>query len=141
MAKMTESTKAVVHVSGTLLRRSWYSSDLYSAIVVRPAGQERDEVGYVVNQVRFRGPSEMVFDAKPREKAAVGALGASESGYVGRLPGFDGAVMIYVEADEDDIEVQVERDGDYIPFADMVTAAASRKLKVMTIDPRLADGC
>src|SRR4051794_35624947 len=103
--------KAIVHVSGTLLRRAWWGKELNSCIIVRPSGAERDSIAYVVNQVKFDGPSEMVFRTKPRERshelddrcAPDGTPPveiAGKQGFIGALPGFDNAIMVYLEAEE-----------------------------------------
>ena|ERR1700733_7713875 len=137
---MANNGKAVVHVSGTLLRRSWVGPDLHSAIIVRPSGKHRDSVAYVVNQVKFNGPSEMVFNAKAR-KAAKGTLAAQGGGFVGALPGFDGAVMVYLEADEAHIDIQPKQGDKFIPFAEFTRLVQSKKLDIPTLNPAIEDGC
>jgi hypothetical protein len=133
--------KAVVHVSGTLLRRTWYGNERHNCIVVRPAGEERDEVAYVVNQVRFDGPSEMVFNASPREEQDAEGKLVPAAGHVGRLPGFDNSILVYLEADEKDIQVQPNEGDDYVPLDRLKAAVQSDQLKLLTLNPMLEDNC
>jgi len=137
-----KTSKAVVHVASTLLRRNWYGTELTSCVVVRPAGKERDTTAYVVNQVKFSGPSEMVFDAKPRGPAAADkGLVPNEHGFVGGLPGFDGAILVYLEANEADIHVQVKPGESFVPFGDFKKAVEVKRIAVPTLDPRLEVNC
>jgi hypothetical protein len=140
MQATSSQQKAVVHISGTLLRRTWYSKELNSCIVVRPAGEDRDKVAYVVNQARFDGPSELVFSANPREVDEKGTL-AGGHGFVSALPGFDNAVMIYLEVDEDAIHVQPSEGSEYIPFSDFRRLVEDREITVQVLNPMLEDNC
>lgn len=133
--------KAVLHVSGSLLRKAWYSKDLESCIVVRPAGRERDSVGYVVNQAKFDGPADMVFDAKPRKADVKKGVLAQSEGHVGGLPGFDGSVLVYLAVDEAHLLVQPHAGDAFIRFADFKKLIADAKVSVRRIDPRIEVNC
>lgn len=141
MNTTTSEGKAVVHVSGTMLRRVWYGRELRNVIVVRPGGDDRDKVAYLVNQVRLDGPSRLVFDAKPREPSKGVTVEGEPGAFIGALPGFDGAVMVYLEVDEHAIHVQPNHGDEFIPFARMREMVGSHKIQIPVIDPRLADGC
>jgi hypothetical protein len=132
--------KAVVHVSGTLLRRTWYGNERNNCIVVRPAGEDRENVAYVVNQARFDGPSEMVFGVKPRERSDEKRLDAA-LGHVGTLPGFDNAIMVYLEVDEDAIHVQPNEGDEYVPFAEFRRLVETEKVQVPVLDPMVELNC
>jgi len=144
--------KAVVHVSGTLLRRIWWSNERNNCIVVRPAGPERDEVAFVVNQVRFDGPSNMVFSptrrTKPREISDNCAPDRSKidseksmEGHVGTLSGFDNAILVYIEADESAIYVQPNEGDKFISFNEFRHGVHSEKIVAHTINPKLEFNC
>jgi hypothetical protein len=144
------SSKAIIHVYGTLLRRAWWAKDYTACIVVRPSGKERDEIGYVVNQIRFDGPSEMKYSTEPRSSGRHGddkckpddiQLEAVPQGVVGKLPGFDGAVLVYLEAEESDIHVQPRPGDKYIPFKDFRHMVANKGLQVPTLDPMSEKAC
>jgi hypothetical protein len=154
MVANSSSAKAIVHVSGTLLRRAWHSKELNSCIVVRPSGKERDQVAYVVNQVRFSGPSEMVYNTKPRNTPhdprdkcipdateAKGQKADPLQGFVGALPGFDNAIMVYLEADEDAILVQPKSGDQFIPFPDFRQLVGAKKVAVPILDPMAELNC
>jgi len=149
----TETTKkAIVHVSGTLLRRVWWSNERNNCIVVRPAGPESDTIAFIVNQVRFEGPSNMVFGAtrrtKPREinddcapdKSQIGSPKSME-GHVGTLNGFDNSILVYIEADESVIHVQPHEGDKFIPFSEFRHGVNSRNINVITLNPKLDLNC
>jgi hypothetical protein len=132
MKEESNMAKAIVHISGTQLRRVWYGKERQNVVVVRPSGTEGETTAYLVNQVKFNGPSELVFAAKQRENG---------EGWVGTLPGFDGAVLAYMTADEKDILVQANDGDEYVALAEFRKGLAAGRFKAPTINPRLADGC
>jgi hypothetical protein len=133
--------KAVVHVSGTLLRRTWYTNERHNCIVVRPAGEDRENVAYVVNGARFDGPSEMVFDVKPRDSIdEQGRLDAAV-GHVGNLPGFDNAILVYLRVEEDAIHVQANEGDEYVPFAEFRRLVEAEKVQVRVLNPMIELNC
>lgn len=155
MGGKVQNGKAIVHVSGTRLRETWRGPKLQSCIVVRPSGQKRDRIAYVVNQVRFSGPTEMIFSVKPRTKRRassdlcakavsgkkVRVAGARETGYIGTLPGFDNAILVYLQADEDSIHVQPSEGDSYVSFNEFKSLVRSNRIKVPIIDPREEANC
>jgi hypothetical protein len=136
----TKNAKAVVHISGTLLRRTWYGREMLSCVVVRPGGPDRDKKAYVVNQVRFKGPSELKFSAKPRGESENATLDSGH-GFIGTLPGFDNAILIYLEAEEADIEVQPQSGDDYIPFLQLKEKVFASKSRILVLDPMKENNC
>jgi hypothetical protein len=130
--------KAVVHVSGTLLRQNWYGDERSNCIVVRPAGKERDTVGYIVHQVRFDGPTDLVFGAERRQPKGEGLLGKSTKGFVGTLPGFDSAILVYLEAEEHHIHVQANEGDEFIPLHEFKNR---KELGVTTVNPQIEINC
>lgn len=156
----SSSEKAVVHISGTLLRRAWHGADLNSCIVVRPGGEERDTAAYVVNQVKFDGPAEMMFDAQPRrsdrsesDTCHPGPISSDHpafahwkpagrnEGFVGALPGFDNAIMVYLQADNSSIHVQLNPGDDYVPFDEFLKQVNENRIDAPVLDPRIETNC
>ncbi|GAB2580619.1 hypothetical protein GCM10027168_11830 [Streptomyces capparidis] len=156
------NNKAVVHLSGSLLRATWHGQEPMPCIVVRPGGDARDTTGYVVNQVRFTGPSQMRFETAPRTSPRAEHDGCvpsqplmatdhdrfrswqparGEAGIVGSLPGFDSAILVYTEADEADIEVQVLPDTPYIPLRDIPRLRDAGEIDLPMIDPQIEVNC
>lgn len=145
--------KAIVHVSGTLLRRAWFGKEPSNCIVVRPSGKDRDTIGYIVSQVKFTGPAELVYSTKPRDKPwdpgnkAADVVRAAQPqseigrGYVGTLPGFDNAVMVYLEADESHIHIQPSSGDGFISFHEFRQSVEAKKLHPPVVNPMLEDGC
>jgi hypothetical protein len=146
--------KAVVHISGTLLRRVWHGKVAEGVIVVRPSGDDRDSIGYVVNQVRFTGPTEMIYSVQPRttpKSAHDTCTGAAErhygtkpgptEGFVGTLPGFDNAILVYLEADEDVIQVQPHAGDAYLPFREFKVRHAAQQISSQTLVPLRENNC
>lgn len=131
MPKLRKDAKAVVHVSSTMLRANWFGSELKNCIVVRPGGERRDTEGYIVRQVRFDGPTQMVFGAQPRKASREGIAAETSAGHVGTLPGFDNAIMVYLEADEKDIHVQLNDGDEYIPLNRFKDDAKGLKARVI----------
>jgi hypothetical protein len=147
------ATKAVVHVSGSHLRLCWHGQQLVPCIVLRPGGEERDKVAYIVNQIKFDGPTEMIFSAKPRTKPhdskdacgpsinPDGTIPSPTQGFVGTLPGFDEAVLVYIQADEEHIRVQPREGDEFVKFDEFRSLLKAQKLAVPLIEPMKFDAC
>ena len=139
MKTSKQVSKAIVHVSGTQLRRNWYGKELNSCIVIRPSGKQRDTLAYLVNQVKFNGETNMVFSAQPR-KAARGTLEKGH-GFEGTLRGFDNGIIVYLEVEEAYLQVQAKPGDSFIPFADFKRLVKARKIQVPILNPILEVNC
>lgn len=152
MESNQKSKKAVVHISGKLLRQVWWSKERNNCILVRPAGAEGQKVAYVVNQVYFDGPSKMVYGVKPRtkprdandicapDKSLIGTKKSIE-GHIGTLEGFDNTILVYLEADESSIHVQANEGDEFIPFVEFRKAFLAKKIIVPTLNPKIDLNC
>jgi hypothetical protein len=98
-------------------------------------------VAYVVNQVRFDGPSDLLFETRPKATGPEGTLEAGERGFEGMLPGFGNGVLVYQEASESSIRVQAHAGDPFLSFAEFRNQVASGQVSVLTLNPMQSSPC
>jgi hypothetical protein len=62
-------------------------------------------------------------------------------GFTGTLPGFDSAILVYMEVRESSIHVQPNDGDNFIPFSDFRAQVAAKKIKIPILDPMREGNC
>lgn len=120
-----------VHVSGNRIYTNTYAREAQSCIVVRPEAT-RDTKAFLVNEVKFTGPSSVHF--------ALARL-SDGNGFQGMLPGFNRKVQVYLTAEERDTMIQPIAGASFIPLEDFVRLQEAGEFNVPTLNPSTEPEC